>query len=102
MTTPFAFVDSFEESASIAQGPMTTWESLLVGLTASARARGADHDAQMAAIVDDYGSAAILERVVQHVPDQLTGVAPEALGDPTVMSPAELRSWLAELTADQT
>ncbi|HEX6255240.1 MAG TPA: hypothetical protein VFZ70_05455 [Euzebyales bacterium] len=102
MTTPFAFVDSFEESASIAQGPMTTWESLLVGLTASARARGADHDEQMAAIVDDYGSAAILERVVQHVPDQLTGVAPEALGDPTVMSPAELRSWLAELTADQT
>jgi hypothetical protein len=101
LTTPFAFVDSFEESASISQGPMTTWESLLVGLTASARARGADHDEQMAAVIDDYGSAAVLERVVQHVPDQLADAAPGDFGDPSVMSPAELRSWLAELVADQ-
>jgi hypothetical protein len=100
-TTPFAFVDSFEESASITQGPMTTWESLLVGLTASARARGADHDEEMAAIVDDYGSAAVLERVVQHVPDQLADAAPRDLGDPAVMSPAELRRWLDELPAGQ-
>jgi len=95
--TPFAFVDSFAESASITQGPMTTWESLLVGLTASARARGVDHDEQMAAVVDDYASADVLDVVVQHIPPQLEGVDPSELGDPAVLSPADLRVWLADL-----
>ena len=95
--TPFAFVDSFAESASITQGPMTTWESLLVGLTASARARGVDHDERMAAVIDDYASADVLDIVVQQVPPQLDGVDPAHLGDPEVMSPADLRAWLADL-----
>jgi hypothetical protein len=95
--TPFAFVDSFAESASITQGPMTTWESLLVGLTASARARGVDHDEQMAAVVDDYASADVLDVVVQQIPPQLEGVDPSELGDPAVLSPADLRVWLADL-----
>lgn len=95
--TPFAFVDSFAESASITQGPMTTWESLLVGLTASARDRGVDHDEEMAAVVDDYASAHILDVVVQQVPPQLEGVDPSDLGDPAVLSPADLRAWLAHL-----
>lgn len=97
-STPFAFVDSFAESASIVQGPMTTWESLLVGLTASARARGVDHDEQMAAVIDEYASADVLDVVVQQIPPQLEDVEPADLGDPTVMSPAELRAWLAHLT----
>ncbi len=100
-TTPFAFVDSFAESASITQGPMTTWESLLVGLTASARARGADHDERMAAVIDDYVSADVLDLVVQRVPEQLGGVDPSDLGDPAVMSPADLRDWLEALTSAQ-
>ena len=37
-TVPFAFVDSFEESGSIVQGPMTTWFALLKGLAHSVRA----------------------------------------------------------------
>ncbi|CAN5916961.1 hypothetical protein BH23ACT10_BH23ACT10_23150 [soil metagenome] len=97
-TTPFAFVDSFAESASIVQGPMTTWESLLVGLTASARARGVEHDEQMAAVVDDYARADILDIVVQQVPPQLETADAADLGDPAIMSPADLRSWLEELT----
>ena len=95
--TPFAFVDSFAESASITQGPMTTWESLLVGLTASARARGVDHDEQMAAVIDDYASADVLDIVVQQIPPQLENVEPADLGERTVMSPADLRAWLADL-----
>lgn len=97
--TPFAFVDSFAESASITQGPMTTWESLLVGLTASARARGVDHDEQMAGVVDDHATAATLEVVVQHVPPQLEGVDPGELGDPAVMSADELRAWITALVS---
>jgi len=91
---PFAFIDSFEESASITQGPMTTWESLLTGLVAAARARGADHDEEMAAVVDDYASAEILERVVERVPAALDGVGDGEMGSRAVMSPAELRAWL--------
>ncbi len=94
-TTPFAFVDSFAESASLTQGPMTTWESLLVGLTASARARGADHDEEMAALVDDRGDAAHLGLViVREPPPALAAAAPSDLGDPRMMSVADLRAWM--------
>ncbi len=96
---PFAFIDSFEESASITQGPMTTWESLLRGLVAAARARGVDHDEAMAGVIDDHAVAAKLETVVQTVPPQLADVADADLGNPEVMSPDELREWLASLPA---
>ncbi|MEM9041140.1 MAG: glycosyltransferase [Actinomycetota bacterium] len=96
---PFAFIDSFEESASLAQGPMTTWESLLRGLVAAARARGADHDEEMAHVVDEFGDAATLERVVTQVPAELEGVADVALGQRSTMTPAALRDWLVPLTA---
>ena len=98
--TPFAFVDSFAESASLAQGPMTTWESLLVGLTASARARGADHDVEMAALVDDHASVAHLRLViVREPPAALAAADPADLGDPEVMSVADLRDWLDDVVA---
>lgn len=96
---PFGFVDSFEESASITQGPMTTWESLLRGLVEAARARGVEHDEAMAAVVDDLADAPTLERVVQRVPDELKGVPADRLGDPNVMSPDRLRAWIEGLAA---
>ena len=96
-SVPFAFIDSFAESASIAQGPMTTWESLLRGLVAAARARGVDHHVDMAGVVDDLADAATLERVVAAVPPQLDGVDASRLGDPDVMSPAEMRAWIGSL-----
>jgi hypothetical protein len=96
---PFAFIDSFEESASITQGPMTTWESLLQGLATAARARGVDHHEAMAAVVDRCARADILERVVQAVPPQLAGVADADLGDPELLSPADLEQWIESLPA---
>ncbi len=95
---PFAFVDSAEESASITQGPMTTWESLLRGLVSAARARNVDHNVEMAQVIDDYASAATLELVVERVPPELEGVPDSQLGDPALMTPARLRQWLEELT----
>lgn len=97
---PFAFIDSFEESASITQGPMTTWESLLTGLVAAARARKADHDEEMAGVIDDFVSVSLLERVIDRVPDQLAGATDADLGRRSVMSPADLRTWLETLTDD--
>ncbi len=96
---PFAFIDSFEESASLTQGPMTTWESLLGGLVAAARARGADHDEEMAAVVDEFADVATLERVVAHVPVELEGVSDAALGQRSTMTPAALSDWLTSLKA---
>jgi len=96
-SVPFAFIDSFAESASITQGPMTTWESLLRGLVAAARARGVDHDEAMAAVVDDLADAQTLEKVVAQVPPQLDGVDADRLGDPALMTPDELRSWIVGL-----
>lgn len=94
---PFAFIDSFEESASITQGPMTTWESLLTGLVAAARGRGVEHDEEMASVVDDFATAEILTEVVQRVPDALAGAEDADLGDRSLMSPSELRQWLETL-----
>ena len=94
---PLAFVDSFAESASITQGPMTTWESLLTGLVAAARARGVDHDEEMAAVVDAHATASKLEQVVRVVPPELEGVPDSALGDRSVMTPTALRNWLESL-----
>jgi hypothetical protein len=95
---PFAFIDSFEESASITQGPMTTWESLLRGLVDAARARGVDHDEDMARVVDDHASATELEFVVQSVPPQLRDATDQQLGSRDVMSPSDLRDWLEDLS----
>jgi len=96
---PFVFIDSFEDSASIAQGPMTTWESLLTGLVAAARSRGADHDEEMAAVVDDLVTTANLERVIERVPERLRSVADADLGSRSLMTPDELRAWIGTVTA---
>lgn len=99
-TTSFAFVDSFAESASLTQGPMTTWESLLVGLTASARGRDADHDRDMAALVDDHGHVADLERIiVEEPPAALSAADPGDLGRPEILSVADLRHWIEQVVA---
>jgi len=96
---PFAFIDSFEESASLTQGPMSTWESLLVGLVAAARARGADHDEEMAAIIDEFADVATLERVVDQVPAELEAVSDGDLGKRSTMTPTALHEWLEPLKA---
>ena len=97
VSVPFAFIDSFAESASIAQGPMTTWESLLRGLVAAARSRGVEHHREMAAVVDKLADAETLEKVVAQVPPQLDGIDPDRLGDPEVMDADEIRAWIEAL-----
>ena len=94
---PFAFIDSFAESASLAQGPMTTWESLLKGLVAAARSRHADHDEEMAEVIDGYANAECLEKVITQVPQPLIGAADSDLGQRDVMTPNELRHWLSSI-----
>ena len=96
---PFAFLDSFEESASITQGPMTTWESLLTGLVAAARARGVDHDEEMASLVDEFVTVEALERIIELVPDELAQVTDAELGQRSVMTPERLRAWLETVVA---
>lgn len=91
---PFAFLDSAAESASIAQGPMTTWEALLKGLVKAVRHHGVDHDTQMAEVLDsEVSSAADLDRIIDTLPPQLVQAPPERLGDPALMSAEEVRAW---------
>ena len=96
---PFVFIDSFEDSASIAQAPMTTWDSLFTGLVAAARARDADHDEEMAAVIDDLVTAEVLEKVIEQVPDELRGIADAEIGDRSIMTPAEVRRWIEHVVA---
>jgi hypothetical protein len=92
---PFAFVDSAAESASIAQGPMTTWEALLKGLVAAVRRHGVPHDEEMARVLDEeIASSEDLDLIIDHLPPQLASAPADRLGDPALMSPAEIREWI--------
>ncbi|GLR73507.1 glycosyltransferase [Aliivibrio sifiae] len=93
-TVPFAFIDSAAESASITQGPMTTWYTLLDGLVKAVRARNATHSNEMAAIFDkEVKSYKDLELIIDVLPPELMNVEDYQLGDPKIMSPKALQQW---------
>jgi len=94
---PFAFIDSAAESASITQGPMTTWETLLLGLRKAVAARGVPTNDDMVRVLDeeihDYRD---LELLINHLPPELENATDSQLGDPAVMSPEALQKWIRE------
>ncbi|MFC1757935.1 glycosyltransferase [Planctomycetota bacterium] len=96
-TVPFAFIDSAAESASIAQGPMSTWETLLQGLKAAVRKHGLPHDQEMARVLDEeIKSSADLDLLIDRLPAQLANTPDSQLGDPQIMSPAEVQTWIRQ------
>jgi hypothetical protein len=99
----FAFIDSAAESASIAQGPMTTWESLLFGLVRAVRSRGfatGDAAAMAAVIEEEIEDHRDLERIIDRLPTELRDAEEADFGDPEIMSPDALRRWLRSLRAE--
>lgn len=94
---PFAFIDSAAESASITQGPMTTWETLLLGLRKAVAARGVPTNDEMVRVLDeeihDYRD---LELLINHLPSELENATDAQLGDPETMSPEALQKWIQE------
>lgn len=96
-TVPFAFIDSAAESASITQGPMTTWETLLHGLKAAVRKHDLPHEVEMARVLDEeIESSADLDLLINRLPDQLAMATDAQLGDPAIMSPAEVQAWIQQ------
>ena len=92
---PFAFIDSAAESTSIVQGPMNTWESLLLGLLEAVRARQIPHNEAMAQVLDEeIQSYKDLELLINHLPPELESATEADLGDPAVMSPQALQVWI--------
>jgi hypothetical protein len=97
---PFAFIDSFAESASITQGPMTTWEVLLMGLVKAVRRHGVPHNEEMARVLDEeINSSADLDVLIHHLPPELETADAGLLGDPAVMSPAAVQAWIQQRKA---
>ncbi|WP_117236366.1 glycosyltransferase [Vibrio maerlii] len=95
VTVPFAFIDSAAESASIVQGPMTTWYVLLDGLVQAARARGISHSEEMADVFkSEISSHEDLELIIDTLPPELASAKEQDLGNPAVMSPQSVRMWL--------
>ena len=100
---PFAFIDSAAESASIAQGPMTTWETLLKGLLKSVRKHNIPHNLEMAKVLDEeILSSKDLDLLINHLPAQLENTDAGKIGDPELMSPAEIRAWIKQRKAAAT
>ena len=101
-TVPFAFIDSAAESASITQGPMSTWLTLLQGLVKALRARGADYNQEMAQLIDnEIKTAEDLDRIIDLLPEELLHASDAELGSPQLMSPAALKQWLDKVKAEQ-
>ena len=99
---PFAFIDSAAESASITQGPMTTWETLLFGLIRSVRRHGYCHGdaSEMATVVEEEITGHHdLERIIDRLPPELETAGEAEFGNPSVMSPGALRGWLQNAIA---
>jgi len=92
---PFAFIDSFAESASITQGPMTTWEILLKGLVKQVRKYQLPHNQAMAQIIDEeIQSSADLDLLINHLPSELKDVSDRELGNPKIMTPEQVLAWI--------
>ncbi|MCL1049290.1 glycosyltransferase [Shewanella abyssi] len=101
-SVPFAFIDSAAESASITQGPMSTWLTLLQGLVKALRAREADYNKEMAQLIDkEIQTAEDLERIINLLPDELVHAKDAELGDIQLMSPKALATWLTKVKAEQ-
>ena len=100
---PFAFIDSAAESASITQGPMITWETLLKGLAKAVRKHQMPYNEAMARVLDEeIQSAADLDLLINHLPAELQNVSDQDLGDEAVMSPAALQVWIKEIKSSST
>lgn len=94
---PFAFIDSAAESASITQGPMTTWETLLFGLIKAVRHHGfcTGQAAEMAAVVEEeIDGHQDLEKIIDLLPPELEPAGEADFGNPETMSPQAMRDWL--------
>ncbi len=92
---PFAFIDSFAESASITQGPMTTWELLLKGLVKQVRKHQLPHNTAMAQILDEeIQSSKDLDLLIHHLPPELENISDSELGNPKIMTPEQVRTWI--------
>ncbi len=92
---PFAFIDSFAESASITQGPMTTWQILLNGLVKAVRKHHVPHNQAMARVLDEeVHTSADLDILIDHLPPELENATDKDLGNPSVMSPEAVQAWI--------
>ncbi|WP_299494610.1 glycosyltransferase [uncultured Shewanella sp.] len=101
-TIPFAFIDSAAESASVVQGPMSTWLILLTGLVKALRAREVEHDTAMAEVIDKHvKTVKDLEQIIDLLPPELTEVPDKELGQQGLMSPQSLSKWLTQVKAGQ-
>jgi hypothetical protein len=96
---PFSFIDSAAESASIAQGPMTTWETLLFGLARQVKRHGfrEGHAAAMISVLEEeIRSHHDLDRLIDHLPPELESAGESDYGNPDLMAPEALRPWIHE------
>ena len=92
---PFAFIDSQVESTLDRQGAAASLTSLLQGLLHVVRAHHLPHNLEMAAVVEqEIQTPSDLAALMRHVPPELERVTDRELGDPAILSPAEVRAWI--------
>jgi hypothetical protein len=70
---------------------------LLLGLKVSVRKHGLPHNEEMARVLDEeIESAADLDILIHHLPPELQEATVAELGDPAIMHPAAVRTWIRQ------
>ena len=92
---PFAFIDSQVESTLDRQGAAASLTSLLQGLLQVVRAHHLPYNLEMAAVVEqEIQTPSDLAALMHQVPPELERLTDRELGDPAILSPAEVRAWI--------
>ncbi len=98
--TPFAFIDSATESATAKQQPMTTWETLLLGLLKSLRKHNllnTPESREMARVIDEeVHDFQDLELIIDHLPPELADAGESDYGKAGVMTPEAMQVWIRQ------
>ncbi len=93
---PFAFVDSFDESATKAQGAGTTWYSLLQGLAKQVKYHDVPHDVALADFVlTDIEAHHLIDAIIAQEPPQ--NPSPQNPLEAPASASEKMIAWVCDL-----
>ena len=85
------------DAIAVTEGPMTTWETLLMGPVKSVRARGVATNDEMARVLEEeIHSHHDLDLLIHHLSPELASATDTELGNPAIMSPAAVQTWIRQ------
>ena len=91
---PFAFIDSAADSSFLSDR-LENMTAMLRGIMHQVKYHGIPHNEEMARVIDEeLRNPADVSIIMNALPPKLRDGKEQDLGNPTLMSPAEIRTWI--------